>query len=112
MSSASKNENLKDNSVEYLIHQVEEFQIKCQLETIDRLTRENALLYQLIIAYQKRWSRTMDLLERSQHVLSVLQRAIKSYIGDEITAERDWLTFWGIQRDSIKLPKYSPGGWI
>jgi len=105
-------EYIGDNSIDSLIHRVEEFEIISQLKTIDRLTAENSLLYQLIVAYRKRWFRTMDLLERSQYILATLQEAFRDCVKEEIAAERDWLAFWGIRRDHVQLPKYSPGGWI
>jgi len=110
MSSAA--EYIEDTTIDSLIRRVEEFQVISQLETIDRLTTENFLLHQLIVAYQKRWSRTMDLLERSQYILATLQEALRDCVNEEIAAERDWLAFWGIRKDHVQLPKYSPGGWI
>jgi hypothetical protein len=43
-----------------------------QLDTIERLTKENSLLDSLVVAYQQRWLRTMDLLEQAQRALTAL----------------------------------------
>jgi len=99
------------NSIDSLIREVEEFQTIYQLETIDRLTVENSLLWQLI-EYHKRSARIMALLERCQKALALLQQALENCTNEKIAAERDWLAFWGVQKDYTKLPKYTPGGWI
>ena len=39
-----------------------------------------------------------------------MQKALKKYTREEIVAERDWLAFWGIKRESTKGLGYSPGG--
>lgn len=109
---AASSTPMEDHSIEFLIRCVEDFERTSQLETIDRLTKENSLLQHLVIAYQKHWSHTMDLLEQTQRALMTLQRALEHCMSAEIAAERDWLAFWGIRRGGDQLQKVSPGGWI
>ncbi|KAH6883878.1 hypothetical protein B0T10DRAFT_463242 [Thelonectria olida] len=106
------NAAMEEFSIDSLIHQVQEFERMNQLDTIERLTKENSLLDNLVMAYQKHWSRTMDLLEQTQRALMALQKAFEYCIGEEIAAERDWLAFWGIQRDNIGLERRYAGGWV
>src|SRR5687767_2988609 len=89
---------MSDISIESLIHQVEELERSNQIETIERLTRENALIDQLIVAYQKRWYRMMELLEQAQQALAGLQMGFEHIISEEIAAEKGCLASWGIQR--------------
>jgi len=102
----------KNNPIDSLTRQVEEFRIISQLESINRLDAENALLRQLLVAYRKQWSQVIDLLEQTQRALMILQRALEKCISDEVAAERDWLAYWGVKKDR-ELPKYEhPRVWI
>ncbi|KAJ3455241.1 hypothetical protein MRS44_013841 [Fusarium solani] len=103
---------MEEFSISSLIHQVEEFERMNQLDTVERLTKENSLLDSLAVAYQQRWLRTMDLLEQAQRALTALQKAFEQCIGEEIAAERDWLAFWGIERDNTGLHRRNEGGWV
>ncbi|KAI3573901.1 hypothetical protein IWW34DRAFT_634373 [Fusarium oxysporum f. sp. albedinis] len=103
---------MEEISITSLISRVEEFERMNQLDTIERLIKENSLIDNLVMAYQKHWSRTMDLLEQTQRVLNNLQKAFDYCIGEEIAAERDWLAFWGIQRHNTGTQRCYPGGLI
>ena len=103
---------MSDISIESLIHQVEELERSNQIETIERLTRENALIDQLIVAYQKRWYRMMELLEQAQQALAGLQMGFEHIISEEIAAEKGCLASWGIQRGDSGCSRQSAGGWI
>jgi hypothetical protein len=99
-------------SIESLINRVDEIQRREQLETIQQLTLDNTLLQQLIINYQDQWCCTIDLLERSQEAVLLLQKAIEHSIQENVIAEKQWLSFWGIEKENAKNPGYSPAGWI
>ena len=99
-------------TIDSLIQRVEEMQRRGQLDTIERLTVENSLLQHLIHQYQRQWSATIDLLEKTHQALLSLQKAIEHYVGDGIAAERDWLAFWGITRECTERSRRCPGGWM
>lgn len=103
---------MEEISISSLITRVEEFQRINQLDTIERLIKENSLLDNLVMAYQTNWSHTMDLLEQTQRALNNLQKAFDYCIGEEIAAERDWLAFWGIQKHNTATQRWYPGGLI
>ena len=50
-------------SIDCLIHRVEEFQRRDQLETIQRLTHDNSLLQHLVAEYQKKRGKTIFVVE-------------------------------------------------
>jgi len=99
-------------SIDCLIQRVEEFQRRDQLETIQRLMHDNSLLEYLVVEYQKKWCRTIDLLEKAQEAALLLQRLLEHCIREEVAAEREWLGFWGIKNEGTQRPNYSPAGWI
>jgi hypothetical protein len=99
-------------SIELLINRVEEVQRRDQLEVIQRLTLDNSLLQQLVINYQKQWCWTLDLLEKTQEAVLLMQKALERCIEADIAAEKDWLAFWGIGKEHTKRSGYSPAGWI
>ena len=99
-------------SIETLIQRVEEFQKRDQLESLERVTRENFLLQRRLVRYQEYWCSTLDLLQKAHEVVQSMHNALEKYTREEIAAERDWLAFWGIKMESTKDLGYSPGGWI
>ena len=99
-------------SIDCLLQSVEEFQRRDQLETIQRLTYDNSLLQYLVVEYQKKWCRTIDLLEKAQEAVLLLQRMLEHCIREDVAAEREWLAFWGIKKEGTQRPNYSPAGWI
>jgi hypothetical protein len=82
-------------SIDSLTRQMQEVLRTGQLETINRLSAENSLLYHLIAAYRKQWSLIIDLIEQAQEALAALQRALGHCFSEEIAAERNWLAFGG-----------------
>ena len=105
-------ESSEEFSIESLLQRVDEFQKREQLETIERLTTENSLLKENIARYQEGWCATVNLLREAYETVVLIQGAIKRYCHEETTAERDWLAFWGIQRESTENLGYLPEGWI
>jgi hypothetical protein len=94
-------------SIELLINRVEEVQRREQLEVIQKLTLDNSLLQQHVIHYQEQWCWTMDLLEKTHEAVLLMQKALEHCIEEDIAAEQDWLTFWGIGREGI----FTNGSW-
>jgi hypothetical protein len=99
-------------SIELLISRVEDVQRREQLEAIQKLTLDNSLLQQLVIQYQEQWCWTIDLLEKTHEAVLLMQKALEHCIEEDIAAEQDWLTFWGIGVQGTKRSGYSPAGWI
>jgi hypothetical protein len=54
----------------------------------------------------------MNLLEKTHEAVLLLQKALEHCMQEDIAAEQDWLTFWGIWRKGTKRSVYSTTGWI
>ena len=98
-------------SINSLIRRVDDFQKVTEIETLERLDTENALLRDLISAYRRNWSHTMYFLEEAQAALMTLHKALSFCISEEIAAERAILGFWGIGREGESAPCF-PGGYL
>jgi hypothetical protein len=99
-------------SLDLLINRVEELQRLDQLEAIQNLTRKNSLLQVIITEYQRQWYCTIDLIEKTQEALFVLQEAYQQFDKERDAAERAWLASWGIERLEVDLQRNNPAGWI
>ncbi|KAF3049107.1 hypothetical protein E8E11_008469 [Didymella keratinophila] len=99
-------------ALDLLIDPVEELQRIDQLETIQELTRKNSLLQQVTVEYQRQWCCTIDLLDKAQEAVLVLQRTVEHFSAENEAAERAWLASWGIERSGTDLRTGNPGGWI
>jgi hypothetical protein len=96
-------------SIESLIKRVEEFQKRDRLDTLEKLTAKNSFLQTQIRRYQREWYVTIDLLLKTHDSLLRMQNALGKCFQEQIGAEKNWLAFWGIKRDSSC---FSPAGWI
>jgi len=101
-----------NHAIDSLTRQVEELRIIGQLESINRLDTENALLGQLLAAYRQQWSQLIDFLEQTQRALMILQKALEKCISDEVAAERDWLAYWGVKKERVQRTYDIPRSWI
>ncbi len=99
-------------SLDLLINRVEELQRIDKLEAIQKLTHENSLLQQVAVEYQRQWCCTIDLLEKTQEAVLVLQRAVEYFSAENEAAERAWLAAWGIERSEVDLRTCNLAGWI
>jgi hypothetical protein len=99
-------------SLDLLINRVEELQRLDQLETIQNLTRKNSLLQEVVTEYQRQWYCTIDLIEKTQEAVFILQEAIQHFNVETEAAERVWLALWGIERPEADLQTCNPAGWI
>ncbi|KAF3025165.1 hypothetical protein E8E12_000322, partial [Didymella heteroderae] len=75
-------------SLDLLIDRVEELQRIDQLEAIQKLTNKNSLLQQVAMEYQRQWCCTIELLEKTQEAVLVLQRAVEHFSAESEAAER------------------------
>jgi hypothetical protein len=91
-------------SIESLIQRVDEFRRRDHMDTIERLTAENLLLQQVIVKYQTNWCLTIETLEMTHRAVLTLQKALETCINEDIAAEKEWMPFWGIKKESA--------GWI
>jgi hypothetical protein len=71
-----------------LIRRVDEFQRASEREAIEKLTTENALLRDLVIAYQESWSHIVDLLGQANQGLALLCKALERYLNERVASER------------------------
>ena len=99
-------------SLDLLISRVEEIQRRDQLELIQKLSIDNSRLQHLVVAYQRQWCCTIELLEKTQEAVLLLQKTLERCFGESMTAERNWLAFWGMGQEDGKVCDYSPAGWI
>lgn len=99
-------------SLDLLINRVEELQRLDQLEAIQKLTRNNSLLQELATEYQRHRYCTIELIERLQEAISVLQEAMQEFHVARDIAERAWLATWGIERPDADLKTGNFAGWI
>lgn len=88
-------------SMEDLLHRVTTFKRIEELKTVERLTEENQLLRERITFYQRIWQGAIDLLDEAIETAVSMQKILEDYDHGKATAERDWLAFWGIFRESI-----------
>jgi hypothetical protein len=99
-------------SLDLLISRVEEMQRRGQLELLQKLSIDNSRLQHLVIAYQRQWCGTVELLGKTREAVLLLQRALERCFGESMVAERGRLAFWGIEQRDGKACSYRPAGWI
>ena len=99
-------------SLDLLISRVEEMQRRGQLELLQKLSIDNSRLQHLVVAYQRQWCDTVELLEKTQEAVLLLQRALERCFGESMVAERHRLAFWGVEQGDGKACSYRPAGWI
>lgn len=83
-------------SLEDLVHKVDESMRVTQLNTIERLLRENSSLQENLTRYRRMWHGLMDLFDEVFDLALLLQGSLKE-CGDKISAaEGNWLASWGV----------------
>lgn len=92
-----------------LIHRIDEFQRASEREAIEKLTTENALLCDLVMAYQESWSQIVDLLEQANQGLALLCKALERYLHERVASER---ARSGVSKANGPPSTECPGGWI
>ena len=98
-------------SLDLLISRVEEMQ-RGQLELLQKLSIDNSRLQHLVVAYERQWCGTVELLEKTQEAVLLLQRALERCFGESMVAERHRLAFWSVEQGDGKACSYRPAGWI
>jgi hypothetical protein len=95
------------SEISAVIQQVEELQKSDQLKKLEKLTRENVVLQQQIIHYQKAWCAALNVRAKAHEAIQMLHASRESFAKREAIAERNWLAFWGIGTGPP-----GPGSWI
>jgi hypothetical protein len=94
----SCNEGEEDLSIDSLLKNLEEFQRRQQLETLERIIMENSWLEHHIARYRESLSRTTKVLQEVYKAVALIQNGLERCRREESEADRAWLAFWGIQR--------------
>ena len=81
-------------------------------ELLQKLSIDNSRLQHLVVAYERQWCDTVELLEKTQEAVLLLQRALERCFGESMVAERHRLAFWGVEQADGKACSYRPAGWI
>jgi hypothetical protein len=101
-------------SIDLLLTRVEELQRSEKLESLQKLSRRNTHLQQIVIEYQSQWCCALNLLEKTYEARLSIQNTIDKCVNESAVAERIWLAHWGIKKEHPKnqkeLPSYA--GWI
>ena len=71
-------------SLDLLISRVEEMQRRGQLELLQKLSIDNSRLQHLVVAYQRQWCDTVELLEKMQEAVLLLHRALERCFGESM----------------------------
>jgi hypothetical protein len=84
-------------SINVLLKNLEVFQRRQQLETLERIIMENSWLEHHIARYRESRSRTMKLLQEVYKAVALIQNGLEKRRREESEADRAWLAFWGIR---------------
>jgi hypothetical protein len=90
---------------------VDEFQKMEELETLDRLEKENAMLRHQVLCYQRSLRATADLFKEAFEAVLLIQTALQTCNEEEEVANRDWLAFWGVHMERPSNLAHRPMEW-
>jgi len=105
MESSSQQEE-EEFSIDALLKNLEVFQRRQQLETLERIIMENSWLEHHIARHRESLSRTTKVLQDVYKAVALIQNAVERCRREESEADRAWLAFWGIRRGGHQ------GSWI
>ena len=80
--------------------------------SLDLLISRVEEMQHLVVAYERQWCDTVELLEKTQEAVLLLQRALERCFGESMVAERHRLAFWSVEQGDGKACSYRPAGWI
>jgi hypothetical protein len=83
-------------SLEDLVHKVDESMRVTQLNTIERLLRENSSLQEDLSQYRRAWRGLMDLLDEVFDSALLLQGSLEECRDKISAAEGNWLASWEV----------------
>ena len=90
------NEDADALSIESLIEIVDNFQKRQDLDTIERLERENAILHHQISCYKRCLKVTMELFKETSESALLIRNPLHDCDDEKERADQNWLAFWGI----------------
>lgn len=107
----NSNEDAEALSIESLIERVDNFQKMEELDTIERLEGENAILRHQISCYKRCLRVTMELFKETFESALLIRNALHDCNVEKEKADQDWLTFWGIRLRDASAMAYRPMEW-
>jgi deoxyadenosine/deoxycytidine kinase len=87
-------------SLENLIHQVDASARVAQLNTIERLLKENEMCEREAALYRMMWDNLMELLGEVLELAVLIRGSVEDYDDRTAAAEEKWLASWGISKHS------------
>lgn len=89
----------------YLIHKVSEETRTQEYETIASFMRENQALEEELALYRKSWDGAILLANEVIQAITIIRKSLIT-VGTRVKgAEKDWLAFWGIYKESLRDPR-------
>jgi hypothetical protein len=85
----------------YLIHKVSEETRTQEYETIASFMRENQALEEELALHQKAWNETIILANKAIQAITTIRKSLITVDTKVAGAEKDWLAFWGIYKESL-----------
>jgi len=86
-----------------LIRKVSEETRLQEYQTIASYTRENEILEAELVLHRKVWNGTIMLANEVIQVITIIKKSLIRVDAEVARAEKDWLAFWGIYKESEGL---------
>jgi argininosuccinate lyase len=74
-----------------------------EYQTIATYMRENQTLKEELALFRKAWNETIMLVNKVVQVIAIIERSLTAVDTEVASAEKDWLAFWGIYKESPGL---------
>lgn len=85
----------------YLIHKVSEDTRTQEYETIASFIRENQALEEELALHRKAWNGTIFMANEVIQAITAIRKSLITVDTKVAGAEKDWLAFWGIYKESL-----------
>ncbi len=100
-----------DLSMDALLKKIDDFQMREELMTMERLETEISTLRYQISYYQRSLRATLDILQEGFDATVLIKAALQACVEEEEMANADWLAFWGIHIKTRSALEYRPMEW-
>jgi hypothetical protein len=84
-----------------LIHKVSEETRAQEYQTIASYMRENQALEEELALHQRAWNGTIMLANEVIQASTIIKKSLTTVDAKVASAEKEWLAFWGIYKESI-----------
>jgi hypothetical protein len=84
-----------------LIRRVSEETRAQEYQTIASYMRENQALEEELTLHQRAWNGTIMLANEVTQAITIIKKSLITVDAKLASAEKDWLAFWGIYKESI-----------